>query len=248
MLARHFMYWRVYLHKTIRGAELLLRAAVLRARRLGAFLAGAKPLTWRSIWLSTTRTCCVALKTWAHHADPTLSDLSRRFLSRDFLKPVFVVPPSRRCRRAVKRRLGRWWRQAGYDPDSYCLMDTHGQRAVRSVHAAGRRRRCAGCRGTGPPADSRHQRRWRGARRFPACRRSFSPWPAARCERSTCTFRPNAGNDVRGRHFFPSPRENSVSRQYYGRNSRRGRGKMALSTQVAETSFIPVATLCLPSM
>ncbi len=25
VLARHFMYWRVYLHKTIRGAEMLLR-------------------------------------------------------------------------------------------------------------------------------------------------------------------------------------------------------------------------------
>src|SRR5690606_36737656 len=31
VLARHFMYWRVYLHKTIRGPEMTLPAAVPRA-------------------------------------------------------------------------------------------------------------------------------------------------------------------------------------------------------------------------
>lgn len=122
VLARHFMYWRVYLHKTIRGAELLLRAAVLRARRLGAFSPAEAPNLAQYLALDDTDVF-VALKTWVHHADATLSDLSRRFLSRDFLKPVFIVPPStlppggEEAARAVVA-------EAGYDPDSYCLIDT----------------------------------------------------------------------------------------------------------------------------
>src|SRR5690606_11456945 len=90
VLSRYFMYWRVYLHKTTRGQEVLLRAIVERAKTHGP----ADPVTerLRRLWegsgsladfLSVDDTdLWVALKTWAHGLDPVLADLSRRFLSR----------------------------------------------------------------------------------------------------------------------------------------------------------------------
>lgn len=122
VLARHFMYWRVYLHKTIRGAEMLLRAAVHRARRLGVLTVSESPTVGEYLSLDDSD-LFVALKTWTHHDDEILSDLSRRFLARHLLKPVFAVPPNvlapgaEAAARAVVAK-------AGYDPEFYCLVDT----------------------------------------------------------------------------------------------------------------------------
>lgn len=121
VLARHFMYWRVYLHKTIRGAEMLLRAAVRRAQKLGVWPLPAEPPLEEYLALDDAD-LLVALKTWARHRDPVLSDLSARFLTRRLLKPVFVVPPEalppggEAAARDVVAA-------AGFDPDSYCLVD-----------------------------------------------------------------------------------------------------------------------------
>lgn len=119
VLARHFMYWRVYLHKTVRGAEMLLRAALRRARQLGEL---PEPKTVEEYLALDDADILVALKRWTRHADPVLSDLSRRYLARRLLKPVFSVPPAELPPGAVEAAREVVAR-AGFDPDSYCLVD-----------------------------------------------------------------------------------------------------------------------------
>lgn len=139
VLARHFMYWRVYLHKTIRGMELLLRAAVRRARQLvegeagtaiasvthgplGAFFRGGADIGPQQYLDNDDADLFVALKQWARSDDGMLADLSGRFLRRRLLKPVFSVPIA-----GLTADLGQVARdvvrRAGYDPDYYCLVD-----------------------------------------------------------------------------------------------------------------------------
>src|SRR5690606_2308256 len=131
VLSRYFMYWRVYLHKTTRGQEVLLRAIVERAKTHGP----ADPVTerLRRLWegsgsladfLSVDDTdLWVALKTWAHGLDPVLADLSRRFLSRRLLKPVFPAPVPALAPEALTVAADIVAR-AGYPPESYCLSDS----------------------------------------------------------------------------------------------------------------------------
>lgn len=143
VLARHFMYWRVYLHKTIRGMELLLRAAVRRARalaegasspRVAGLIVGGPlgPFFRKDNGLSASEyvdvddaDLFVSLKQWARSDDPVLADLSRRFLRRELLKPVLSMPVAylppeliEGAKDAVAR--------AGFDPDYYCLIDDAG--------------------------------------------------------------------------------------------------------------------------
>lgn len=131
VLSRYFMYWRVYLHKTTRGQEVLLRAVLQRATTH----AGADPVTerLRRLWqgngsvgdfLGVDDTdLWVALKTWADAADPVLADLSGRFLGRQLLKPVFPAPVAGLAPDAlpVARDIVA---QAGFPPESYCLTDS----------------------------------------------------------------------------------------------------------------------------
>lgn len=137
VLARHFMYWRVYLHKTIRGNELLLRAAVRRARAVakkdapGADVVKAGPLGMffrkRPVdvhdYLSVDDAdLLVSLKQWSRCGDSVLSDLSERFLRRCLLKPVFSAPVTQvndRLRQDARAIVA----NAGYHPDYYCLID-----------------------------------------------------------------------------------------------------------------------------
>lgn len=155
VLARHFMYWRVYLHKTIRGMELLLRAAVRRARALaegggrtsgggmtsgggrasgegkaaamvkdgplGMFFSGVDPDPKQYAQVDDAD-LFVALKQWARSEDRVLADLSRRFLARDLLKPLFPMPVesvSEEALAAAREIVAR----EGYDPEYYCLVD-----------------------------------------------------------------------------------------------------------------------------
>ena len=131
VLSRYFMYWRVYLHKTTRGQEVLLRAILRRAQTH----AGRDPMTQRlqRLWqgaasladfLSIDDTdLMVALKTWATTDDPVLADLSRRFLSRRLLKPVFPVPVAGLAPEALSIAADIVAR-AGFPPESYCLLDS----------------------------------------------------------------------------------------------------------------------------
>ncbi len=100
LLARYFMYWRVYFHKTIRAHEIVLSRLLLRARDLGrearsspaltSFLRGQPSL--RDFLLLDDGDLFQAAKEWVRDPDPWLSDLAERFLERRLLKPVFPLP------------------------------------------------------------------------------------------------------------------------------------------------------------
>jgi len=107
IVARRFMYWQVYLHKTVLSAEYMLVQALRRARALAA----AKEELWCSpalrffLYQSVTedqlRTdkqalsyftqlddfdILAALKVWQHHPDRVLSELSSRLVNRKLFK------------------------------------------------------------------------------------------------------------------------------------------------------------------
>ncbi|MBX6377598.1 MAG: HD domain-containing protein [Clostridia bacterium] len=135
LLARYFMYWRVYFHKTNRAEEVVLRNALRRAAQLcrdGAealvqtppsllpLLRGEATLE-QYLAVDDSDVWC-ALKLWRRCEDPVLADLADRVLSRRLLKPVFDesvepfrLPDLQGIREVVAR--------AGWDPDYYCALD-----------------------------------------------------------------------------------------------------------------------------
>ena len=131
VLSRYFMYWRVYLHKTTRGQEVLLKAIVRRAQSLAETDPAAARLArlWQgrptlADYLRVDDTdLLVSLKAWADAPDPVLADLSRRFLSRRLLKPVFPAPVPGLAPEALHIAADIVQR-AGFPPESYCLLDS----------------------------------------------------------------------------------------------------------------------------
>lgn len=137
ILARYFMYWQVYFHKTTRGQEHLMRQAWRRAvhlesegrlgseglsRHLKAFLQGG------TVNLSTylrvdDYDLMAAIKAWVEHPDPILSDLSRRYVQRDLLKSVFKVAHED-IDLARVGDVAEIVRAHGWDPDYYLIVDT----------------------------------------------------------------------------------------------------------------------------
>jgi hypothetical protein len=105
VMARYYMYTNVYFHKTTRGAELIMDKIFERARELfhnkelelpedlAAILMcnGQTDKVLRHYIHLTDHTVWHCVHLWSNHADPILSDLSRRMLKRDFFK---VVPTS----------------------------------------------------------------------------------------------------------------------------------------------------------
>jgi len=100
LLARYFMYWRVYFHKTIRAHEIVLSRLLLRARDLEREARSSPPLTsfirgdprLEDFLRLDDGDIFQAAKEWAEDPDPWLSDLARRFLERRLLKPLFPQP------------------------------------------------------------------------------------------------------------------------------------------------------------
>ena len=104
LLARYFMYWQVYLHKTTRSQEMVLTRMWRRAvdlwregrlkeedvpRPLIPFLRGSPTL---GEYLAVDDHDVVyAAKLWTHSTDWILADLARRFVERRLLKPVYKV-------------------------------------------------------------------------------------------------------------------------------------------------------------
>ena len=103
LMARRFMYWQVYLHKTSLVAEVLLIKLMERARQLigeGNDLKGSAALTlflkneygkFNSGHLEQFAQLddvdiISAIKEWQNHNDFILSDLSKRLLNRELLK------------------------------------------------------------------------------------------------------------------------------------------------------------------
>lgn len=94
-LARYFMYWKVYFHKTSRCLELILKALLLRAKELHARggLEGLTPALARVFELGGRVSVAdfldhddsdvlVGIKAWQYGGDSILADLSSRFLNR----------------------------------------------------------------------------------------------------------------------------------------------------------------------
>jgi len=142
--ARFYMYQNVYLHKTTRGFEALLKAMWRRADELRRGGADVAPLpALQRLWsvekpspetLSISDylaieefTVLAQMHAWLNHPDPILSDLARRFLCRDGFAMVEPPPPPPTLQQdlsawesAVHDRL----RNHGCDePDWYCLKD-----------------------------------------------------------------------------------------------------------------------------
>lgn len=114
LISRRLMYWQVYLHKTVLAADHLLRGILNRARQL--LMSGAddvrrvaspsllffldRKLSVSSIEDEEVRRAFVRLddtdvvysiKAWTQVDDLPLSDLSRRFIDRDFFRVTFLT-------------------------------------------------------------------------------------------------------------------------------------------------------------
>lgn len=110
IIARHIMYWQVYLHKTVLGAELLLVNILKRAKELSAAGERLEATPALSFFLMNTvskqelqeqpevidRFCAlddsdiiIAIKSWANCRDKVLSTLSKMYLNRRLYKVVF---------------------------------------------------------------------------------------------------------------------------------------------------------------
>lgn len=100
IVARRLMYWQVYLHKTVLGAEYLLIQILKRARLiytenmvmpsvLRPFLSGQLPENQKDLVLLYARLddadIMAAIKEWQYHDDAALSQLSTRLIDRDLL-------------------------------------------------------------------------------------------------------------------------------------------------------------------
>ena len=108
IIARRLMYWQVYLHKAVIAGDLLLRSAFRRARDLGNQVPDAASNLMFFLRNRVQRNqiedpevldrycqlddsdVLFSLKVWSRSSDPILSDLSRRFLDRDFLRVLFL--------------------------------------------------------------------------------------------------------------------------------------------------------------
>jgi HD superfamily phosphohydrolase len=128
LMARRFMYWQVYLHKTSLVAELLLIKLMKRAKYL---LAKGIDLKGSEVFISLLRNNITdfgrdqlaqfallddvdvlsALKEWQNHRDFILSDLSKRLLHRDLLKIKIKTKPLSEDKLAQKKN----WVRSNYD-------------------------------------------------------------------------------------------------------------------------------------
>jgi HD superfamily phosphohydrolase len=103
-LARYFMYWKVYFHKTSRGLELVLKGLIRRAKELHAkslldpsslspalkaFFEQGNRVGTQDFLDHDDSDVMVGIKRWQYGEDPVLSELSRRFLNRQKFKMVW---------------------------------------------------------------------------------------------------------------------------------------------------------------
>ncbi len=138
LLARLFMFQQVYLHKTTRSAEWLIRAALAR---LATCLARGDRLPGvpRAIELAAHGSAFdlsdylelddgvlgVAMRAWEEAKDPTLADLARRVRARSLFKTIelFGEQKAEAGREDALETARGVARERGLDPDSYVGLD-----------------------------------------------------------------------------------------------------------------------------
>lgn len=110
LIARRLMYWQVYLHKTVLGAEAMLHEIFRRARHVvledpnlfgtpalrGLLYAKGQEHSSDDLldWFTQLDDTDVmaSIKVWSNHKDPVLSDLCQRILHRRLFKIRLQVP------------------------------------------------------------------------------------------------------------------------------------------------------------
>ncbi|HHH31122.1 MAG TPA: HD domain-containing protein [Polyangiaceae bacterium] len=138
ILARLFMFQQVYLHKSTRAAEWMIRVILIRAvallkdgtrlprvpAALAAIAAGEAPSLGAYLELDD-QVLLEALNTWRQAADPVLADLCERLRARELFKVHELygeaAEPSRRAQALeIVRGVAE---EAGLDPDLYTGLD-----------------------------------------------------------------------------------------------------------------------------
>ncbi|MBE0641933.1 MAG: HD domain-containing protein [Bacteroidales bacterium] len=129
IVARRLMYWQVYLHKTVLGAEQLMIRILRRARELAAeevplfatpalthFLTNrcgirefyADPRLLDVFAALDDFDIFTSVKVWQDHPDPLLSMLSRRLANRKLLTTeITAIPPSEKRMDALRKQTAR---------------------------------------------------------------------------------------------------------------------------------------------
>ncbi len=137
--ARYYMFRQVYYHRTLRSAEVVLRATLERALELtaqGAEIwyapgtAFAKLLCGEQLSLSDhmemdDSDLLFHIKQWQRASDPILRDLSRRFVGRRLFKAIDLDMPEEE-RGAFLEAARRAVTEAGFDPRYYFIEDQAG--------------------------------------------------------------------------------------------------------------------------
>lgn len=137
--ARYHLYLQLYFHKTVRASEAMLRAIIRRAgsvAKAGGAMGQINPslitlLRERRIEASvlvSDADLWAAFAIWANSSDDkVLRDLSRRLLDRDLFRAVdFDVKSVPKLYDKLLPAAREIAATAGFDPDYYVLVDTHG--------------------------------------------------------------------------------------------------------------------------
>lgn len=106
LIARRLMYWQVYFHKTVIGAEALLTAILKRAKELclqgeklfctsalGNFLYGSEKDNLEHFVQLDDMDILASIKEWVKHPDKILSDLCFRLVYRKLLRVRLQAAP-----------------------------------------------------------------------------------------------------------------------------------------------------------
>jgi HD superfamily phosphohydrolase len=134
--ARYYMFRQVYYHRTLRSAEVVLRATLQRALELTergvdiwrapdtAFekLLLRKPLSLRDHMEMDDSDVLFHIKQWQRAEDPILRDLSRRFIGRRLFKAIDLDMPEEERGRFLEAARELVIR-AGFDPRYYFIED-----------------------------------------------------------------------------------------------------------------------------
>lgn len=155
LIARRLMYWQVYLHKTVVGAEQLLIKILQRAKQLASsgntlfatpafnwfltqkidknnFLEDALHLDWFTLLDDTD--IMSAIKTWAHHEDSILRMMCQKLMSRELYRTIMSnMPFSKELMDEVYRRVKEYF-QVSDDELQYYVFTQEIQNSAYDSH------------------------------------------------------------------------------------------------------------------